>query len=125
MLGLDAETAGHAAQGHGGLLGGARDFQEAGLARVGQEAAGHERAAPCRLDLGDGTIDHFGGQPAHLLLAAVDQTGLQGQGPHIARDQHHIGLDGTVRRLPGQMIDFGLMAESVAQGVPQPLRRIK
>ena len=35
MLGLDAETTGHATQGHGGFFRRASDFQEAGLTGIG------------------------------------------------------------------------------------------
>ena len=121
MLGLNAEATGHAAQGHGGLFGGAGDFQEACFTGVGQEATGHESATPCGLDLGDGAVDHFGGKSAHLLLAAVDQTGLQRKSHHVAGDKHHIGFHRTIRSLAGQVIDLCLMTEYVLQGVLKPL----
>lgn len=125
MLGLDAQTTGHATQGHGGLFRGASDFQEAGLTGIGQEATGHEGAAPCRFDLGDGSVDHFRRQSTDLLLAAVDQSGLQSQGHYVAGDEHHIGLDRAVRGLTCEVIDLGFVPERVPQRVLQPFCNVK
>ena len=44
-----------------------------------------------------------------LLLAAVDQSGLQSQGHYVAGDEHHVGLDRAVRGLTCEVIDLGFV----------------
>ena len=60
-----------------------------------------------------------------LLLAAVDQSGLQSQGHYVAGDEHHIGLDRAVRGLTCEVIDLGFVPERVPQRVLQPFCNVK
>ena len=71
------------------------------------------------------SVDHFRRQSTDLLLAAVDQSGLQSQGHYVAGDEHHVGLDRAVRGLTCEVIDLGFVPERVPQRVLQPFCNVK
>ena len=118
-LGLDAEPAGGADQGEGGLGTGAGDLERRGAAGLGERAVREERPAPGGDGVAAGAGDDLRRQTADRTAAAVEQPGLAGQRLAVPDDADDVPA-ALADAVAGDHHDVGGVAVDLGDVAAQP-----